>query len=115
MRHRILTRHPVGALADHDDQFHFVIRAPIRTTNRHALTRPNQRAGGFQEQTRGVNVEGASRIVPVKGRIRGRFDAVFLVVHRGRDDLAWIRDGAEQRDRLGRHRSCMRHQGPGTI
>ena len=44
-------------------------------------------------------------------RVRAHFVEVFLVVHRGRHDLAGIRHGAEQRDAGKRHPRRRRQQG----
>ena len=99
VRHRILTRDVVRAFADDDDELDFVIGAPLGKPNHDALARTNERTRGLQEQTRGLDVERAPRIVPVELRDPCVASiAMLLVVDRRRDDLARIGDGAQQRD-----------------
>jgi hypothetical protein len=54
-------------------------------------------------------------MITVESRVADRFGAVLLVVHGSRDDLAWIRHRAQQRDRFHWYRPRLRHQCARTI
>src|SRR5205823_5143434 len=95
-------------LADDKGELHFMIVAAVEFAESYALARAHQRGCGLKEQADLIDWGRMGRAAVVQSRIGPDLLQMLLIVDRGGDDLARVRNGTEQLEAgQGQQRSLL--------